>query len=412
MPAANRETTRAINQYNLLNEIRKAGRLSRVEIADLTGQSRALVTEITARLLEQGLIIEHQSPPSGRGRRRTMISLNPEAAYVAGVKISAFQISFAIVDFTAAVISSLIVPMRTKERSEAFVADVIEESVRHCAAKAKLPVGRLSGVGIGIPGFVDSATGVCHWTPLYRKGRNSLKDLIHKRLAVDVYLENDANAVTVGEQWFGLGVGLDNFLVVTIEHGVGMGIVVNGNLYRGASGIGAEVGHMVVVPDGEPCRCGKKGCIEAYVSDNSIVRRAREMLPPMHPADPDPAMLTIEDVTHLAKNGNPRLRTLFRQAGEVLAMGVAGLIQIFNPQRVIVTGEGVRAEDMLFDPMRRTIKKYLNKQMAATTEVVVQKWADDDWARGVAGFVLSELYKAPTERIRPVSPSGPWQANP
>lgn len=403
MPVANRDTTRAINQFNVLNEIRKAGSLSRVEIAELTGQSRALVTNITARLMEQGLILEHESlPPSGRGRRRTMLALNPAAAYMAGVKISAFQISFAVVDFTAAVVSSLIVPIRTREKSEAFVADVIEEGLRHCVSKAKLPINGLSGVGIGIPGFVDSRTGVCHWTPLYHKGRKSLKELVGGRLDVDVYIENDANAVTVGEQWFGLGVGLENFLVVTVEHGVGMGIVVNGELYRGATGIGAEVGHMVIIPGGEPCRCGKLGCIEAYVSDISLVRRARNILVEARNTDVNLDLLTIEDVTNMARDGNQRMRRLFREAGEILGLGVAGLIQIFNPERVIVTGEGVRAEDMLFDPMRRTVKKQLNKEMAAATEVIVQKWADDDWARGVAGFVLSELYKSPQERIRPL----------
>ena len=403
MPAANRDLTRAINLFNILNEIRKAGTISRVEIADLTGQSRSSVTNITALLLEQGLIMEHKpTRTTNRGRRRVMLSLNPNAAHVVGVKISAFQISFAVVNFQADVKSSLILPIRTGERPESFVADVIEEGVRHCLTEAKLKLSDICGMGIGIPGFVDSDTSTCYWTPLYKKEQTSLKENIEQRLSVKVYIENDANAVTVGEQWFGLGMGIDNFVVVTIEHGVGMGIVVDGKLYRGNSGIGAEFGHMVINPYGEPCRCGKVGCIEAYVSDISMVRRAQEALAGHRDLGFDLETLTIQDVIRLAREGDPIVKKLYRESGEILGIGVAGLIQIFNPERVIVTGEGVRAgDDLLFRHMRRMVNRNLNKEMAKATEIIVQEWADDDWARGAAGFVLSELYKSPEAILKP-----------
>ncbi|THB64760.1 MAG: ROK family transcriptional regulator [Desulfovibrio sp.] len=414
MPPANRELTRAINQFHVLNEIRKAGCLSRVEIAELTGQSRSSVTTITALLMDQGLILEKKThKPTARGRRRTMLTLNPEAAYVVGVKISAFQISFAVVDFKASVKASLIMPIRTGQKPVQFMADVIEEGVRHCVAQCRLSLDDISGIGIGVPGFVDSTTGICHWTPLYKPGEIPLQDLMRQRLGVTTVIENDANAVTVGEQWFGLGVGIDNFIVVTIEHGVGMGIVVHGALYRGATGVGAEVGHMVVIPDGEPCRCGKKGCIEAYVSDYSILRRAKAVLEQRRDK-PNLDMLTIEDVTEMARKGDAAMAKLFREGGEMLGLGVAGLIQIFNPERVIITGEGVRAGDLMFASTIKTTKKLLNKEVREAAEIIIQEWADDDWARGAAGFMLSELYQSPLdtvhsmlgEHIRHPSPGG------
>lgn len=410
MPVANRDMTRAINQFNVLNEIRRNGLISRVEIAERTGQSRASVTNITALLIKRGIIKETAcSCPPTRGRRRVMLALNSTAAHVVGVKISAYQVSFAVVDFTAAVKSSLIVPIRTGERPESFVADVIEEGVRHCVAEAKLEMADIAGIGIGIPGFVDSKTRTSYWVPLYKTEKTSLSQLIGQRLGVEVYVENDANAVTVGQQWFGQGADLDDFLVVTIEHGVGMGIVVDGKLYRGSAGIGAEFGHMVIRPGGEPCRCGKLGCIEAYASDTSIVRRAREKVARRRKG-PRPETLTIEDVVVMAENGDAAMRKLFREAGEVLALGVAGLIQIFNPQRIIITGEGVKAGELRFLSMRRSMKHLLNKEMARFTEVSVQEWADDDWARGAAGLVLSELYKSPLEMIPMDSSDRTWSA--
>eukprot|EP00831_Metopus_contortus_P007206 TRINITY_DN12755_c0_g4_i1.p2 TRINITY_DN12755_c0_g4~~TRINITY_DN12755_c0_g4_i1.p2 ORF type:complete len:404 (-),score=104.56 TRINITY_DN12755_c0_g4_i1:420-1631(-) len=399
MKAANRDFTRAVNQFNILNTIREAGRISRVEIAERTGQSRASVTNITAAMIQEGLIREEDcgSQPK-RGRRRIMLSLNPEAAHVVGVKISAFLISFAVVDFVGNVKSSLTMPIRVSERSEATVADFIEDGVRHCVEDARLRMKDISGCGLGISGFVDSAAGTCLWTPL-KKGRSHIRDLVFARLNMDVYIENDANSVTVASQWFGLGKGIDNFLVVTVEHGVGMGIVVDGKLYRGASGIGAEFGHVVLVPDGEPCRCGKRGCVEAYACDGSILRRAKEQLSRRRTRLPDLDTLTIEDVTEMARNGDAGLQKLFREAGTILGQGIAALMQIFNPERVIVTGEGVRAGDLIFAPMRKAAKKYLNREQFEATEIVVQAWGDDDWARGAAGFVLSELYKSPLDKI-------------
>ena len=399
MKAANQDLTRAINQFTILNLIRAAGRISRVEIAERSGQSRASVTNITAEMIEQGLILEEKCgcKPT-RGRRRIMLSLNPNAAYVVGVKISEFQVSFAVVDFVGEVRSSLIMPIRVSERPEAIIADVIEDGVRHCVEEARLRMSDISGVGLAVSGFVDSSSGTCLWTPL-KKGKSHIRSLVGKRLNMDVYIENDANSVTVAAQWFGRGKGVDNLIVVTIEHGVGMGIVIDGKLYRGATGIGAEFGHMVIVPDGEPCRCGKKGCIEAYACDGSILRMAKDVLSRRRGPKPDLDTLTIEDVTRMAREGDAGLKKLFRRGGEILGQGVAGLIQIFNPEKVIVMGEGVRAGDILFDPMRKAIKRFLNKELEKGTEIIVQDWHDDDWARGAAGVVLSELYKSPLEKI-------------
>ena len=178
-----------------------------------------------------------------------------------------------------------------------------------------------------------------------------------------------------------------------------MGIVVDGKLYQGATGIAAEFGHMVIVPDGEPCRCGKLGCFEAYSADSGILQQARKLLK-RRKNGPDQDMLTIEEVTRWAREGDRGLRKIFQQSGEFLARGVAGLIQIFNPERVIITGEGVRAGDLVFDPMHKLLGKYLNRQQANSTQILIQEWNDHDWAQGAAGFVLSEIYKSPLNKIQ------------
>ena len=403
MVAANRELTKTINQFNILNAIRKAGLISRIEIAEITGQSRAAVTNITARLLKEKMIVEKETKTSSsRGRRRVMLTLNPTAVHVVGVKLSAFQVSFAVTNMQADVLSSLIVPVRIGKKSVEFVADLIEEGIRHCVSEARINLRKISGIGIGIPGFVSGEKGITYWSPLYRKGNTNLRDLIRKRFNIRTYIENDANTVTLAQQWFGEGSGIDNFIMVTVEHGVGMGIVVNGQIYRGANGIGAEFGHMVIKPGGAACRCGKRGCIESYVADYSVLEAAINACKAGQWQCRNISSLTIEEVTLMARKGEPALRKIFKRGGQILGLGISGLVQIFNPEKIIIAGEGVRAGALLFEPMRKMIKAQTTPEMYHTLQIVIQKWQDTDWARGAASLVLQELYKSPFNRVRPV----------
>jgi predicted NBD/HSP70 family sugar kinase len=397
MPAANRELIRAINQFNILNTIRKAGAISRVEIAQITGQSRALVTNITADLIGQGLIYEKAIKDSlQRGRRRVMLALNPEAAYVAGVKLSELRISCAVTDMQADVKSSIILPVRTGKRPVEFLADLIEEGIRHCVSDARLRLSKIAGIGLGLPGFIDSQKRICHWTPLYQNVDAHLHDMIQQRLNIPTYIENDANTVTMAHQWFGEGRNIENFIVITLEDGVGMGIVVNGQIYRGAGG------HSVVVPGGVPCRCGKSGCVEAYASDFSILAAARRACVEGEWGCGDAADLSFEDVLAAAKGGESVPADIFRLAGSVLGLGMSGLVQVFNPARIILSGEGVRAGDLMFGPMHEALQKHTNRQLLDMTEIVIHKWQDTDWARGAASLVLQELYKHPFSRVHPM----------
>ena len=403
MVVANRELTKIINQFNILNTIRKVGPISRMEIAEITGQSRATVTNITARLIQEDMIFEKMTESSSsRGRRRVLLALNPAAASVVGVKLSAFKVSFAVTNMQADVLSSLIIPVRIAKRSVEFVADLIEEGIRHCVDEARLSMKKISGIGIGIPGFVGGEAGVAYWSPLYRQGNTTLRSLIENRFNIQTFIENDANTVTLAQQWFGEGKGLSNFLMVTVEHGVGMGIVANGQIYRGSRGIGAEFGHMVIEPGGAPCRCGKLGCIEAYAADYRILKAAEDACQSGEWQCNDISSLTIEEVTDVARKGNSCLQEIFAKGGEVLGLGISGLIQIFNPEKIIIAGEGVRAGDLLFEPMKKNIKIHTSPEMYETLQIVIQKWEDTDWARGAASLVLQELYKSPFNRVRPV----------
>jgi predicted NBD/HSP70 family sugar kinase len=393
MPVMNQELSRAVNRFSILNTIRRSGPISRVEIAEQTGLSNALVTKVTAELLQEILILEQAALPSNtRGRRRVLLSLNPDAAHVAGLRLDSDHISFAVVNFLGEVLSSLQVPVRTRESQVQFLTDLIVEGIHHCLSQAHLDFSLLKGLGVGLPLY----------TPILQDGADELLELLHKQLGVTIYTENDANSVTLAEQWFGLGRGLEHFLVVTLQNGLGLGITVNGQLYRGVDGIAAEMGHMVLDPQGPPCICGKRGCLEMYTSGRGMLHAAKQALKEGRWSFRNAATLTMQDIISLAKEGEPVPLEILGNAGRKLGLGVAWLIQLFNPERVILTGENVIAGEIIFDPMYLVLDECVNPLFMKPDLIVIQKWDSTNWARGAACLVLQEIYKSPAESLRNV----------
>ena len=160
---------------------------------------------------------------------------------------------------------------------------------------------------------------------------------------------------------------------------------------------------MSINPYGPLCRCGKRGCVEAYVSDFSLLAAARRAGDQGRWNLPEHSELTLEDVIAAAKNGEAAIIEIYHRAGRMLGLGLASLIQVFSPQRIIVSGQGVCAGDFMFRSMNQTVKEYCNPEIAASVEIVIQKWRDTDWARGAANLVLQEIYKSPFDRVKPES---------
>jgi predicted NBD/HSP70 family sugar kinase len=402
MQVANRELIRAINRFNILNTIRVAKQISRVDIAKSTGLSQASLTGISAELMGEGLILEKQSPKSGVGRRPNLLSLNPEGAIVIGVKISIHQISVVLLDFEATVLNTHIVPLELRMYDVEEIADVVVQTVQACLWKTKYHKSQISGIGIGIPGLVDSPSGLVKFLPNYQWRNANLQELVHNRLDLLTYVENDANALAVAQQWFGEGRGVDNFLLVSLEYGVGMGIVLNGQLYRGQLGMGSEFGHTTLSGTGPVCRCGKRGCIETIVGENAFLRDATMLEEKGAWIRTKKGEISLEEIIDEAKGGHQGLRDIFHRAGQTLGIGIANLEGIFGPTKIFITGKCVLAGDLLFNSMFEMVDQNITKNFDIKAEIIVQKWTQLDWARGAGAVVLQELYKSPVHRIVPI----------
>jgi predicted NBD/HSP70 family sugar kinase len=211
-----------------------------------------------------------------------------------------------------------------------------------------------------------------------------------------VYLENDVNTLTIAEQWFGYGHGVQHFVVVTVGRGIGAGIVVNGQFYRGAMGGAGEFGHITLLEGGPPCDCGKQGCLEALASDQAMVRQARAaMALGERTTLAEVETLTLEAIVAAAEAGDELAQRLLADSGRWLGIGIATLVNVLNPQLVIVGGEGVHAGEWRFGSMRMAIGNHSFDGLGSDLQIVIEPSGDRTWARGAASLVLQEIYKSP-----------------
>jgi predicted NBD/HSP70 family sugar kinase len=400
MPMPVRNLMRAINRSKILETIRTVGMISRIDIARTTGLSQALVTGLTADLIKEGLIIEKQSGEYEGGRPPMLLALNPEGAFVVGVNLSITELSVVIVNFEGVVVASYAQSLKPIQHSVSEIAASVVGAVQACIWEANFAKKQVSGVGIGIPGLVDPDSGNIRFLPNYGWQNVNLKELVQSKLNHPCYVDNSSNTLALAEQWFGEGKGVDNFLVVTIQNGVGLGAVINGRIYRGEEGIAGEFGHITINPDGPECRCGKKGCVEAYAGKIAFMRDARQAVSDGLWDCEDAGHFTYEDVVRAAQNGADVLRRLFDRAGLMLGIGISHLITLFNPTKIIITGQGVGAGDLIFDAMYSTLDTCLSAKFGRqTTQIIVQQWTEQDWARGAGALVLQELYKSPVGQV-------------
>jgi predicted NBD/HSP70 family sugar kinase len=389
-PLGSRNLIRAMNRSAVLNTIKTHGAISRTEIASRTGLSAATVTGITAELIQKGLIFEKAEGDSRGGRRPILLAINPQGGYVVGIKLMEERVIGAITDLEATLIAKNM--DRLQDHSLDTAVDALVAVVDELVMAVDINKQQLLGIGVGLAGIIDAKTGVLRHSPIFGWRDVPLIEVLRSRINVPVYIDNDVNTLTLTEQLFGAGQGIDNFLTVTIGRGVGMGIVVNGQLYRGASGGAGEFGHTVMDPDGPLCACGKKGCIETYVSDPGLLRQASESFAR---GGLSKKVEDIQKLIALAEEGDSAAQAIFMQAGDILGQGIANMINLLSPEEIIISGEGVRAGEHLFTPMRASIAKHVMPGLAEDTHIRFDVWEDDAWARGAASLVLQELFKSP-----------------
>jgi len=282
------------------------------------------------------------------------------------------------------VVRSLVLSTRQFGRPAAFVEGV-HRAVEQLASSAKLPLARLAGIGIGVPGLVDAQRGIVHLLTNVRGWREvPLVSRLRARLQRPVFLDNDVNLVALGEWRFGAGRGATSLVCLTLGTGVGGGLIVHGALYRGVAGAAGELGHMVLDPNGPRCACGSRGCLEAHVGSAAIVRLARQA------GVAHRGRLTPEGLADLARRGDRTARAVWHQVGRLLGCGLASVVNLLNPDRIVIGGGVANAWPLFAPTLQRTIRAEAMQIPARTVRVVRAQLGDQAGVIGAAVLVWGE----------------------
>lgn len=316
------------------------------------------------------------------------LRIEPGAGHVVGLSLREHDITAVVCDFAGGEVASASVEARAGRRSTQQTVDLVRSAFSDAVAKAGLAPEDISAIGLGLPGYVRGDSGMVYWSPQLRDRHVPLGEALRPHLPCPIHMDNDVNLLALAESWFGKGRGLSDFAVVTIEHGVGMGLVQDNALYRGARGLGLELGHTTMQIDGALCRCGQRGCLEAYVADYALAREASTALDWDDRAVPSPGDM-IEILFEQAKAGNEEARMIFRRAGRFLSAGLANMIRLFDPELVILSGERLRFDYLYAEEVLSEIHRFSDRLGRPRTRIEIHTWGDLVWARGAAALALS-----------------------
>ncbi|WP_290472664.1 MULTISPECIES: ROK family protein [unclassified Leifsonia] len=355
--------------------------ISRIDVARLTGLSQAAVTKAVAPLVTAGLINDSLDPTlTGLpGRPVSPVAVVPEAVVALGVKVNADELIGVATDLTTRIIASERVPLVSHEP-----AAVIDAIVDLCASLQRAIGGlgsRLGCVGVAVSGDVDTETGVVRDSALMGWRGVELGSALSERLSQEVVVENDVRALTIGEHWFGVGLGTGSFAIVTIGRGIGSGLHLNGEVVEGAYGVAGEIGHLPLTTPDHLCACGRRGCVEAVAATSAIV----EAVSTAH-GRPVP----IEEAVALGRAGDPAAVSAFAEAGHVIGAAIASLVNLVGPELVIIGGEGVANFDLLEASLRESYAEHVFAS-ADRCRIVVRPHTFEDWARGAAASAIRSL---------------------
>jgi predicted NBD/HSP70 family sugar kinase len=381
-------------RQQIFEQVRASGQIARATIARTLDVSPGSVTALTADLIADGFLreVDGGARESSRGRPPVALELVPEVLRVVGVKLSDDRHTAVLTDLGGNLLADAFLETNTDKKTADDLLNDTKVLIKSLCDSAQISQKSISAIGVGIAGIVDCDTGVVAWSPLLESTDTPLGSLFSEYFDTPVLIDNDANVLTLAELWFGAGRALSNFVVVTIENGVGMGFVSDNQLFRGAHGMGLELGHTKVQLDGALCRCGQRGCLEAYLADYALAHEASTVLG-LSPEKPHNLQEILKKLYKNASIGDQNVRTIFQRAGRYLAVALSNIIHLFDPELIILSGQLMRYDFLNAEEMQNEMRALSLYHSRHETRIEIQSWGDMVWARGATALALTELTK-------------------
>jgi len=398
----------SVKEQNLaivLEIIRKVGPVSRADISDISGLTPSTVTNLIKDLIDRGIVRESGMARSTGGRKPILISLNRDYCQVVGIDISRSRMKAVLTNLGGEIAFSDVRSCKASEGVDSIIHKVLD-LISDCIRAISDRESNLVGVGIGCPGWVNPEQGTVIHSPNFEGWHNvKLKERVEKEIGMPVFIDNDANCSALAESWFGIGRGVGNLIFLSIDSGIGGGIILNEEIYHGANCFAGEVGHMTINIDGSCCQrgrcdCGNVGCFELLASIPAVFAQVQERKQDF----PDSKLakigdcLTIEEFFRLA-GYDPLGRVISNDLSEIISGGIVNLIRLYDPEIIVLGGRLIEAaEDSFIQRIRQlTEQKAFFARSGYHVNLVRTSLPSNAKAIGAATLVIEHCFRHPAE---------------
>jgi glucokinase-like ROK family protein len=382
-------------EVEVMRALRRQGRISRSEVSNITGWSKAKASQEIRSLVDKGYLMEVGEGVSQGGRKPRLLRINNQLGYVAGIDIGATSLDIALADVTGSILQRCFETTDVHLHPESVLGRCTQLLLELLKAQGAFP-DQLLGIGVGVPGPVDFGRGVLVAPPLMPEWENfPIRDYFKQVFqAAFVVVDNDVNIMALGEQRAGDGAGIDHFVFVKIGTGIGAGIVSNGRIHRGGDGCAGDIGHICVDKEGPLCACGNRGCLEAMAAGPAIASKAVEaarngtssILSQVR--ESNGGTLGPEDVNAACREGDQAALDIIRESGQMIGDVLASLVNFFNPSHIFVGGGITNFGNHLLVAIRKAV---LHRSLPLATTHLSIKFSRMGSNAGVMGAISLAL---------------------
>jgi glucokinase-like ROK family protein len=402
---ADQYLVREINLSIVLNALRDHAPVSRARLAVLTSLNKTTVSSLVDQLIDAQFVSElGPGKPGYVGRPGILLTLNPDVGWIIGVDLGVDYISLIMTNFATDIV------WRSYERTggdgqDAIIPRMIE-MVRGAVGRAQGEGRSILGIGVGLPGLVDTATGKLLFAPNLGWRDLPMRKILAEHFGFPIYVENEANIAAFGESYMGAARGAGNVIYVLAGVGIGGGVVVDGHMLPGASGLAGEIGHVTMDPEGRLCNCGNRGCWETLADQAALFRRVKEASASGRESVlsqylvGDAGSLTVPIVAEAARNGDEVALKALEETAIYLGIGMAGLINIFNPDGLVFGGTLSVAHEFLMPIIERVMHERALRWSLESSKIVIAAHGQDAAAMGGVALVYQQVLAQPTKSMR------------
>lgn len=393
-------------KLKILDVIRSKGQATKQEIATYLNFNLTTITNLVNELqISHKLLQEIGDNVSTGGRKPKLYRVNVNSGNIIGLDIGSENLRIVMCDILGNVISSLNVKSQYNDNSEKLIERILNliEKIMSDSGYSK---SSIFGMGVSISGIVDSDSGNTIYCPNIDALNNfPIKNFLETKTGLTVFADDSVRGMAIAEKHYGIAKEYDNFLFITLGKGIGMGIYVNGKIYRGSMGLSGELGHITVDENGPLCNCGNKGCLEAIASGPGIIKRAKEGIENgivtslTQIIKGDLKKLTVEAISKAAEEGDKFSYYIINRTGEYIGIAVSAVLNLFGLELVVLGGGVAKCGDIMIDAIRRTVQLRALSAISKRARIARSELGDNNAARGAAAKFINILFTDPDNNL-------------